>query len=227
VAFGELVTATAVLLATDIDADVGTLAALCPLAGVPAVTHAVRALWDSGVVDAVVVVAPVSYRAAISAVLPAGTAYSPGGSTRHASVHSGLTAVDGRAGTVVLHDASRPLVPASVVAAVCAAVAGGAGVAVPAVPMTETVKEIDTGARVVRTVPRDGLLRLQSPAAVRHDLLVAAHESCSGSDPDGPLAPAGTVMSIVDGSALGFAIRGVAERALAEALLEQEPLGHE
>jgi 2-C-methyl-D-erythritol 4-phosphate cytidylyltransferase len=218
--------ATAVLLATDVDTDLGTLVALCPLAGVPAVVHAVRALRDSGVVDAVVVVAPASYGAELRSVL-VGVPVVSGGATRHESLHRGLAAVDSRVGTVIVHDACRPLVPASVVAGVCAAVSAGAGVAVPATEMTETVKEVDAAGRVLRTVPREGLLRLQAPAAVRRDLLVAAHSSCSAADPDGALAPPGTVMSIVDGSGLGLAIRGTADRLLAEALLEQQHLGHQ
>jgi 2-C-methyl-D-erythritol 4-phosphate cytidylyltransferase len=215
------------VLATDIDADRGTLLALCPLGGEPAVSHAVRALWESGAVGAVTVVAPVPYGAQLRGVLPAGTSYVPGGPTRHAALHSGLAVVDSRVATVVVHDASRPLVPPAVVAAACAAVAAGAGVAVPALEMTETVKEIDPDGGVRRTVPREGLLRLQAPTAVRRDLLAAAHSSCSAADPDGALAPADTVMSIVDGSGLGFAIRGAADRVLAEALLEQQPLGHQ
>jgi 2-C-methyl-D-erythritol 4-phosphate cytidylyltransferase len=224
--FGAPMKATALLLATDIDDDVGTLSALCPLGGVPAVLHAVRALWDSGAVGAVLVVAPSSYGAELRSVLPAGTAVMAAGPTRHASVHSGLTHVDGRVATVLVHDAARPLVPAAVIAAVAGAVTAGAAMAVPATEMTETVKEIDGAGRVLRTVPRDGLLRLQAPVAVRRDLLVAAHTTCSAADPDGPLAPAGTVMSIVDGSGSGFAIRGGADRVLAEALLEQAS-GHQ
>jgi 2-C-methyl-D-erythritol 4-phosphate cytidylyltransferase len=222
-----MMTATALLLATDVDEDVGTLSALCPLAGAPAVLHAVRALWDSGAVGVVLVVAPSPYLAELRSVLPVSTGVLAGGPTRHLAVHSGLTAVDGRVATVLVHDVARPLVPAAVVAAVAGAVAAGAGMAVPATEMTETVKEVDGAGRVLRTVPRDGLLRLQAPVAVRRELLVAAHAGCSAADPDGPLAPAGTVMSIVDGSGLGFAIRGGADRVLAEALLQQQAAGHQ
>ncbi len=68
---------------------------------------------------------------------------------------------------VVLHDPHRPLAPASLVTAVVAAVRAGADAAVPVVEVTETVKEVDADGRIVRTVPRDELVQLQYPRAVR------------------------------------------------------------
>jgi 2-C-methyl-D-erythritol 4-phosphate cytidylyltransferase len=221
--------AAGLLLATEVDAEIGIPSALCFLAGRPALIHAVSSLLGCRAIDHVVVVAPSSAAAEVRAIL-ARAGYAGDGSSgvhavavadgagRHASLHSGLSCVDGPHETIVVHEISRPLVPAAVVARVVDAVAGGAEMAVPATEMTETVKEIDADRRVLRTVPRETLVRLQGPTAVRAELLIAAHAACSPADP-AALAPPGTGLSIVDGSELGFAVRGAAGRGLAEALL--------
>ena len=113
-----------------------------------------------------------------------------------------------RAQIVVLHDPHRPLAPASLVAAVVAAVRAGADVAVPAVEVTETVKEVDAAGRIVRTVPRDELVQLQYPRAVRAAAL----------RPDGSVAP-GVRTVTVPGAANAFPVRDALELSLAAAVL--------
>ena len=114
----------------------------------------------------------------------------------------------GDAELVVLHDPHRPLAPASLVAAVVAAVRAGADAAVPAVEVSETVKEVDPAGRIVRTLPRDELVQLQYPRAVR----VAALR------PDGSIAP-GARTVVVPGAADAFGVRDALELSLAAAVL--------
>ena len=87
-----------------------------------------------------------------------------GGKTRSASVRAGLDVVPHDVAIVVVHDAARPLATAGLFSAVVGAVRDGAEAAVPALPMTDTVKEVD-GDRVVRTLDRSALVTGQTPQA--------------------------------------------------------------
>jgi len=149
------------------------------LDGTTLIDHAASALRGSGVVDVVSVLSPASV----------------------------LSEVDG-AEVVVLHDPHRPLAPASLVTAVVAAVLAGADAAVPVVEVTETVKEVDAAGRIVRTVPRDELVQLQHPRAVRAGFL----------RPDGSLAPDARTVT-VPGAADAFPVRDALDLELAAAVL--------
>ena len=151
------------------------------LDGTTLIDHAVSALRGSGVVDVVSVLSPAS-----------------------ASVLSSVDGVE----VVVLHDPHRPLAPASLVTAVVAAVRAGADAAVPVLEVTETVKEVDAGGRIVRTVPRDELVQLQYPRAVRPSAL----------RPDGSVAPGARTVT-VPGATDAFAVRDRLDLELAAAVL--------
>ena len=68
---------------------------------------------------------------------------SPGGGTRQESVRLGLAVLPEDVDIVLVHDAARPLVPVETVDAVVAAVRGGAPAVVPALPLADTVKQVD------------------------------------------------------------------------------------
>ena len=109
---------------------------------------------------------------------------------------------------VVLHDPHVPLAPASLVVAVVAAIRAGADAAVPVVEVTETVKEVDAAGRIVRTLPREDLRRLQYPRAVRAGFLRSV----------GSIAP-GARTCTVPGAADAFPVRDVLDLQLAAAVL--------
>jgi 2-C-methyl-D-erythritol 4-phosphate cytidylyltransferase/2-C-methyl-D-erythritol 2,4-cyclodiphosphate synthase len=98
-----------------------------------------------------------------------------GGATRQASVLAGLTALETLAPDLVLvHDAVRPFAsPALIDRAIAAARASGA--AVPALPVSDTVKEVDASGRILRTLDRSVLRTVQTPQAFDFKKLLAAH----------------------------------------------------
>jgi 2-C-methyl-D-erythritol 4-phosphate cytidylyltransferase len=98
-----------------------------------------------------------------------------GGETRAESVRNGLAAVPAEATIVCVHDAARPLASPALFAAVVDAVAGGADGAVPAVPVTDTVKVVDAAGVVVDTLDRTTLVAIQTPQGFRADVLRRAH----------------------------------------------------
>lgn len=97
-----------------------------------------------------------------------------GGASRQDSVRHGLDAIAEPCDVVVVHDAARPFVRlGDVTACIDSAIASGAATVAHAI--TDTVKEVDAEARVVRTLDRDRLRMVQSPQAFRFELLRAAH----------------------------------------------------
>jgi 2-C-methyl-D-erythritol 4-phosphate cytidylyltransferase len=126
-----------------------------------------------------------------------------------------LSDADGT-GVVVLHDAHRPLAPSLLVRAVVAAVLDGADAAVPVVEVTETVKEVDRSGRIVRTVPRETLVQVQFPQALRVAVLRAGGAA---------LIPPGARVVTVPGAADAFPVRTPHDLELAAAVLAARPRG--
>ena len=154
------------------------------------IDHAVSALRGSGVVASVLVCGRGELLAALSDA-------------------------DGT-GVVALHDAHRPLAPAALIRAVVDAVLEGADAAVPVVGVTETVKEVDGCGRIVRTVPREALVQVQFPQAVRVSVLRAGGAA---------LIPPGARVVTVPGAADAFPVRTPYDLELATAVLAARPTG--
>jgi 2-C-methyl-D-erythritol 4-phosphate cytidylyltransferase len=130
-------------------------------------------------------------------VVPAGTAFEVagalavvGGSTRSDSVRCGLAAVAPDATIVCVHDAARPFADAALFAAVIGAVRDGADGAVPGLPVTDTIKQIDEYGVVVATPDRQRLVAVQTPQAFRADVLRRAHASAAHGTDDASLVEA-------------------------------------
>lgn len=96
-----------------------------------------------------------------------------GGKERQHSVHCGLQAL--RTEWVMVHDGVRPLVTAAAVNACCAA-AELSGAAVLAVPVKDTIKQVNEAGVIVSTPDRRSLWAIQTPQAFRRVLLLDAHE---------------------------------------------------
>jgi 2-C-methyl-D-erythritol 4-phosphate cytidylyltransferase/2-C-methyl-D-erythritol 2,4-cyclodiphosphate synthase len=157
--------------------------------GRPLLAWTLHALAAAPAVGRIVVVTAADRRTEV-----AGAAWLPGavvdvvegGERRQESVHAGFVALDRGApdetGVVLVHDAARPLVEPSLVAAVAAATARH-GAAIPIVPVAETLKRIEDGL-VGETVERAGLGAAQTPQGVRRDLLRDAYRQFPADGPE-------------------------------------------
>ncbi|NGN65735.1 2-C-methyl-D-erythritol 4-phosphate cytidylyltransferase [Streptomyces sp. A7024] len=215
----------------------GAPKALRALGGTPMLVHAVRAMAQSRAVTLVVVVAPPDDTAvaevqqlladsdAIAEVLVV-----PGGETRQESVRAGLDALPADVDVVLVHDAARPLVPVDTVDAVAAAVRAGAPAVVPAMPVTDTVKEVGPGGEpgapepVLGTVDRSRLRAVQTPQGFDRDALVAAHEKTAlegdgATDDAGMVERQGHQVVLVPGHEEAFKVTRPLDLVLAEAVL--------
>ncbi len=102
-----------------------------------------------------------------------------GGATRQASVRAGLEALAPRQPDIVLiHDAARPFASADLVSRAIAA-ARRSGAAIPALPVTDTVKTVDANGLVERTLERATLRLIQTPQGFAFPALLAAHRRAS------------------------------------------------
>ncbi|HEX5005260.1 MAG TPA: 2-C-methyl-D-erythritol 4-phosphate cytidylyltransferase [Gemmatimonadales bacterium] len=100
----------------------------------------------------------------------------PGGVERGDSVRAALAALPEACAVVLVHDGARPMVSRETIDAVLAVARRGSG-AVAAIPVADTLKEAAPGLEshlVVRTVPRAGLWRAQTPQGFPRALLEQA-----------------------------------------------------
>lgn len=194
-----------------------------PLAGRPLIAWTLAAFEACSAIDRIVLVV------AADAVGPAEALVSDqgfskvahvitGGTTRQASVRTGIDTLAG-CDLVAVHDGARPLVTPELIATTVAA-ARETGAACLAIPAQDTPKEV-AGDRIVRTLDRSRLWLAQTPQAFRYDLLLAAHErSEGGSTDDARLIEAlGLDVRVILGSPLNLKVTTPDDLKLAEALL--------
>ena len=148
------------------------------IAGKPMLLHSVHAFMARPDVHTVVVVLP-----RVHAADPPPWLFqcdvdrllvSTGGRERAESVANGLEDVPEECTVVLVHDAARPFVPDEVIERVVAAARRGTG-ALPALPVVDTLKEVDDEGQVARTVDRARLWRAQTPQGFPRAMLDTAH----------------------------------------------------
>jgi 2-C-methyl-D-erythritol 4-phosphate cytidylyltransferase/2-C-methyl-D-erythritol 2,4-cyclodiphosphate synthase len=163
------------------------------LAGVPVLTHTLRACFASEAIDRVQIVIHPDDRAlhddAVAHLSEAQRLLiepvAIGGATRAASVRQGLAALaDLPDETLVLiHDAARPFLSPSLIERACAA-ASQHGAAIPVLGVTDTVKEVDAAGLVIATLDRSSLRTVQTPQAFRLGLIRVAHAAAEAKGRD-------------------------------------------
>jgi 2-C-methyl-D-erythritol 4-phosphate cytidylyltransferase len=160
------------------DAGQGRLKQLRWVAGKPMLLHSLQTFQQRADVAMVVCVLPQAYagdpppwifQCDIDRML-----ISVGGKKRSESVQNGLDDLPDECRIVLVHDAARPLVAPAIVDRVVSEVRKGRG-AVAALPVVDTLKEVDDNGLVVRTVDRARLWRAQTPQGFPRDMIVRAH----------------------------------------------------
>jgi 2-C-methyl-D-erythritol 4-phosphate cytidylyltransferase len=196
------------------------------VAGKPALLHSVQAFMARADVALVVAVLPKAYAADpppwlfqcdIERLL-----VSVGGRERQESVWNGLEDMSDEISIVVVHDAARPLVTDETIERVIAAARTGTG-AIAALPVVDTLKEVDDYGNVLRTVERRQLWRAQTPQAFPRELLERAHidakrAGATGTDDAALFERLGLPVVIVRGSERALKITEESDFNRAEAL---------
>lgn len=169
--------------------------------------------------EGVVVVLPPEATESIDGPTPSGRILRTvgGGGTRAESVRRGLAMVPESASIVLVHDGARPLAADVLFERVVAAVNEGADAAVPAVPITDTIRQRGAG-----VVDRGDLVAVQTPQGFRAAALRAAHDPGTDATDDATLVEAdgGTVV-LVDGDRRNLKITTPLDLELAAAILDR------
>lgn len=163
------------------------------------------ALTLSTVVDVIVVAVPDGFTSQAAIALENVDAQIHivlGGDNRQESVAAGLAVLPEDVDLVLVHDAARPLVPVSVVSDVVHALRDGAPAVIPVLPLTDTVKRVDSQGAVVETISREQLRRVQTPQGFHRDVLVQAHADPThvATDDAGLVESAGVRVVTIPGS---------------------------
>jgi 2-C-methyl-D-erythritol 4-phosphate cytidylyltransferase len=148
---------------------------LADLGGQPLIAWSLASGLAAHCFDEIVVVAPSTNLARITAVVheraPAVRVVS-GGDTRTASSWAALDAAPD-AEVIAIHDAARPFAPPSLFAR-CVEIATAGGSAVAGLPLADTVRRADEAGAATEEVSREGLWSAQTPQVFRRELLEQA-----------------------------------------------------
>jgi 2-C-methyl-D-erythritol 4-phosphate cytidylyltransferase len=98
-----------------------------------------------------------------------------GGAERWISVQNGFKALPMECQTVLIHDAARPFISKAIIEACLEKIEGNRAVTV-AISMTDTVKEVE-GSKVMRTLDRSRLIRVQTPQGFSRSLLETLYQN--------------------------------------------------
>jgi 2-C-methyl-D-erythritol 4-phosphate cytidylyltransferase len=181
------------------------------LGGVPVLLRAIRPFTSHPDVCSTVVVLPPGDAPAppawLARLVGGALRIAAGGTARVDSVRAGLAVLPAECAIVLVQDGARPLTRPTTVSAVIAAAREGFG-AVAAVPLGDTLKEVrqeGSPLRVLRTVPREGLWRAQTPQGFPRPLLEralarAARDGYTGTDDAELVERAGGEITIVPDS---------------------------
>lgn len=148
------------------------------LSGVPVLTRTVRAFLDTPAVTQVLVVIHPEHAdryAALNLVDPRLLAPVIGGASRQASVLEGLKALAPiRPDLVLIQDAARPFAAPQLIGDVIAVLDQYDG-AMPALPITDTIKRTLDGRQIATTEDRSQLAAAQTPQGFRFGQIFSAH----------------------------------------------------
>lgn len=199
-----------------------------PLCGKPVLMHAVAA-FDSALANCdhdIVVALPHDHRDLWNDLcrehrFAVSHRVVDGGGTRYHSVKNALDTLALKAGDLVaVHDAARPLVSAALITRVLDA-ARCCGAAIPAVPVTDTVRQLTDYGSV--TLSRELLRAIQTPQAFEADLLRRAYDEPYQplfTDDASVVEAAGHPVTLVDGDPDNIKITHPADLQVAQLLMQ-------
>ncbi|WP_340587749.1 bifunctional 2-C-methyl-D-erythritol 4-phosphate cytidylyltransferase/2-C-methyl-D-erythritol 2,4-cyclodiphosphate synthase [Erythrobacter alti] len=171
--------------------------------GKPVLRHSVDALAAAGATQIVVAI-PDGAEALAQEALSGldGVTFVTGGATRQDSVRLGLEQLTEKAPDhVLIHDAARPDLPATVIERLLNTLAEHPG-AIPVLPLVDSLVTTD-GEIMTGSAAREEMRRVQTPQAFRFSDIIGAHQGWEGASSAGDdaqvLRAAGLDVALVDG----------------------------
>ena len=198
------------------------------VAGKPMLLHSVQRFMERPDVALVVCVLPKShagdpppwlFQCDVDRLL-----VSVGGRERGESVLNGLEDMPAEVSIVLVHDVARPLVDSETIARVVAKAREGVG-AVPALPATDTIKEVDDSGAIMLTPYRTKLFHAQTPQGFPRAMIEEAYQRAKAdrvqaTDDAAICERIGARVVIVEGSATGMKVTTDEDFARVDALMK-------
>ena len=148
-----------------------------------------------------------------------------GGTERADTVERALSQVRADIDFIAVHDAARPLLASEWIDAVFRA-AEKNGAAIPATPISSTLKLVAPDGRIVKTVPRDGLWAAQTPQVFRRQLLLDAYAQRGDFQPTDEaqlVERLGHPVTVVECSPMNLKITSQEDMHMAQSLVDHLP----
>ncbi len=160
---------------------------LLPLGPYPVYLHSVLTLARMPEIDGLILVVPQGQDVLVRTLCQQHDctakikAIVPGGGRRQDSVAAGYRHVSEAADLILIHDAARPLVTPALVVRVIEETRVH-GIAIPGMPVVDTLKCVDEKSKVVRTVPREALRAVQTPQGFARKIFAALYQQAQKPD---------------------------------------------
>ena len=201
-----------------------------PLKGKPILVHTLERMNAVGLIDEIILVVPEQridwakeeirkkYRIAkLKKVVR-------GGKKRQESVYAGLEEVDGKPDIIVIHDGVRPFFTPSIISQAIPLLKKYDGV-IEALPLNDTIKEVNRNELILRTVEREKLYRALTPQIFNYGILVKAFSSAfkngySGTDEAELVERVKGKIKILRGSEFNIKITSPDDLLLAKAIID-------
>ncbi len=201
------------------------------LNGLPILAHTLKVFESATFIDDICVVVPKGMEGTCRAeiVIPCGLKkvmqIIAGGETRQESVYEGLLKFPAETDKIVIHDGVRPLLPLDLLQAAVEGCREDRGV-VAVLPVTDTLKAVGGGRRIVSTVNRADLYIAQTPQVFPLAALMEAHrmalrEGFHGTDDSMLMERAGFPVEVIWGDPDNIKITTARDLERAEVLLER------
>ncbi len=195
-----------------------------PLHGKPLLCHPIQAFADALPGIHIVLVLPPDQLGSARTVLRSyigniNVTIVAGGETRYHSVQNGLKEVNDD-GIVFVHDGARPLISTELIRR-CYVRATENGSAIPAVPVTESVRMDENG--ISTPVNREQLRIIQTPQTFRTEIILPAFEQeydPSFTDEATVVEAFGTKVYLVEGMRDNIKVTNPIDMIIAEALMK-------
>jgi 2-C-methyl-D-erythritol 4-phosphate cytidylyltransferase / 2-C-methyl-D-erythritol 2,4-cyclodiphosphate synthase len=201
------------------------------LAGRPVLVHTLEAFHKVKDISEIIVVVPKDHISSTKEMvkeydLNRVSAVIAGGKLRQDSVKAGLSRVSSNTEYVVVHDGARPLVSPGLIQS-CLKAAQESGAAMAAIPVKDTLKEVDRHKIILRTIDRSILWQAQTPQVARAEQLkeafaVSERTSFIGTDEASFLELICQPVRAVEGSEKNIKITRSEDLLIAEAILMEK-----
>ncbi|HZW97297.1 MAG TPA: 2-C-methyl-D-erythritol 4-phosphate cytidylyltransferase [Bacillota bacterium] len=208
-----------------------------PLGDATVLNHSCLAFEDLAEIKAYIVCAAPAEMERVKKLLPEDKyskllAVVPGGDSRTESVRAGIDWLSAQdipsSSKILIHDGARALVPPDVILRCLTALEQEVCAVAAAIPVTDTIRQIDRHGWINSSPDRELLRAMQTPQGARLNLLreslsAPQNEKCRASDDLDLLRQIGCPVRLVQGDTINIKITTKVDLYLAEILINERP----